>query len=97
MRFACAVILMLAACDSPSPQFARATPTMLTRGGYDITVRQADGRVEAVRHGWARQADKPHLRALLMQAMRDVTGCDLRENSVQGDIGVLRARVSCKG
>lgn len=95
MRVALALCLMLAACDSHSPQLGRAEPTKLTRGGYEITVWRAGDRVEAIRHGFARRADKPHLRATLMRAMRDATGCDLRENSVEGDIGVLRGRLSC--
>jgi len=43
----------------------------------------------------ARRDDMPQLRGVLMQAMRDATGCALRENSVEGDIGVLRARLDC--
>lgn len=91
-----ALPLVLLACDSPSPLMGRADPTRLTRDGYDITVWRADDRVEAIRHGFARHADKPHLRATLMQAMRDATGCALRKDSVEGDIGVLRARLDCK-
>jgi len=89
------ILLLLAACDSPSPYLGQAEPTRLQRGGYDITVWRADDRVEAIRHGMARRDDMPQLRGVLMQAMRDATGCALRENSVEGDIGVLRARLDC--
>lgn len=95
MRILLVLLLALAACDSPSPMLGRAEPTRLTRDGYDITVWRSGDRVEAIRHGFARRADKPILRATLMQAMRDATGCALRKDSVEGDIGVLRARLEC--
>lgn len=91
-----ACVVALAACDSPSPLLGAAEPVRLTRGGYDITVWRADDRVEAIRHGFAKRADKGQLRETLMQAMRDATGCALRPDSVEGDIGVLRARLDCK-
>lgn len=95
MRYIVPFLGVLVACDSPSPLLGQAEPMRLQRGGYDITVWRAGDDVEAIRHGMARRADKPQLRAVLMQAMQDATGCDLRENSVEGDIGVLRARLSC--
>lgn len=95
-RLLLAFAVALAACDSPSPFLGPADPVRLTRGGYDITVWRAKDRVEAIRHGFAKPADKAYLRATLMQAMRDATGCTLRPDSVEGDIGVLRARLDCK-
>lgn len=95
MRIVLILLLALAACDSPSPLLGSAEPTRLHRAGYDITVWRSDDRVEAIRHGMARRADMPRLRTVLMQAMRDATGCALRDGSVEGDIGVLRARLDC--
>lgn len=96
MRYALIFVVALAGCDSPSPRLGAAEPTRLSRGGYDITVWRSGDRVEAIRHGIVRRADMPTLRATLVQAMRDATGCAVREDSVDGDIGVLRARLSCK-
>jgi hypothetical protein len=90
-----AVLFALAACDSPSPTLGAAQPTRLHMDGYDITVWRADDRVEAIRHGFARRADKGRLRATLVRAMKQATGCALRDNSVEGDIGVLRAKLDC--
>lgn len=95
MRILLALILTLAACDSPSPVLGRAEPTRLTGDGYQITVWRTGDRVEVIRHGFAKPADKPTLRATLVQAMRDATGCEPRKDSIEGDIGVLRARLDC--
>lgn len=89
-------LLVLAGCDSPSPQLGRAEPTRLNVDGHDITVWRAGDRVEAIRHGFVRRGDMAGLRSTLEQAMRDATGCDLHKNSIEGDIGVLRARLDCK-
>lgn len=97
MRGVLVSLFLLAACDSPSPQMGAAVPTHLSRGGYDITVWRSGNRVEAIRHGMARRADMPYLRATLVQAMRDATGCAVRPATVEGDIGVLRARIDCDG
>lgn len=95
MRGVLVFAFVLAACDSPSPTLGRAVPIHLSRDGYDITVWRSGNRVEAIRHGMARRADMPHLRATLVQAMRDATGCAVRAATVEGDIGVLRARIAC--
>jgi hypothetical protein len=95
MRLCVLAFLILAGCDSPSPMLGRAEPTRLTVDGHDITVWRSDDRVEAIRHGFARRSEMSGLRATLMQAMRQATGCDLRKDSVEGDIGVLRAKLDC--
>lgn len=95
MRILLVALLALAACDSPSPMLGRAEPTRLTVDGHDITVWRADDRVEAIRHGFVRRDRMADLRGTMMQAMRQATGCDLRKDSVEGDIGVLRARLDC--
>jgi hypothetical protein len=88
--------LALSACDSPSPMLGRADPTRLSVDGYDITVWRSSDRVEAIRHGFVRRGDMAGLRAVLVQAMRNATNCELQEDSIEGDIGVLRARLDCK-
>lgn len=95
MPFFLAALLALAACDSPSPMLGRAAPTRLSVDGHDITVWRAKDRVEAIRHGFVRRGDMAGLRAVLMQAIRDATNCELQKDSVEGDIGVLRARLDC--
>ncbi len=99
MRLSCALILagLIGACDSPSPGLQGAVPTRLEMGGYRITVWRADDRVEAIRHGYAPRRDRQGLRATLADAMRRATGCTLRDGSIAGDSGVLRAKLDCAG
>lgn len=97
MRVFYGLLFVLAACDSPSPQLGRAEPTRIVRDGYALTVWRSGDQVEVIRHGYAPRADLPKLRGVLLQAMRDTTGCDLQASSVNGDAGVLRARLDCKG
>jgi|LFIK01.1.fsa_nt_gi hypothetical protein len=94
-RFVLALCLILTACDSPSPMMRGATHHEAEIGGYRITVWQQADRVEIIRHGMARRADQPQLREIMVQAAQQTTGCQLRPGSIEGDTGVLRARLDC--
>ncbi|MCC5962680.1 MAG: hypothetical protein JJU09_06090 [Rhodobacteraceae bacterium] len=94
-RLAPALCLILAACDSPSPMMQGATHHETEIGDYRITVWQQAEQVEIIRHGMARRADQPQLRAMMVQAAQQTTGCHLRPDSIEGDTGVLRARLDC--
>lgn len=87
--------LCLAACDSPSPWLAHGTSTAVHRAGYAMTVWQAGDRVEVIRHGYAPRRDQPLLRPAMAAAIVDVTGCQIRQGTLEGDSGVLRAMVDC--
>ncbi len=88
--------LLLAACDSPSPWLASGTQHAITLEGIEFTVWQKGDQVEIIRHGFLRPKDQRRIRPLMQEAARRTTGCDLRPGSVEGDTGVLRARLDCR-
>lgn len=96
MRFCLALsVMLLAACDSPSPWMQGGTRHEVLLEGYRFTIWHQGNAVEIIRHGYAARADQPRLRPLMAQAARQATGCSLRPGSVEGDTGVLRAHIDC--
>ncbi|MCC5991996.1 MAG: hypothetical protein JJT99_05685 [Rhodobacteraceae bacterium] len=88
-------LLVLAACDSPSPWMSGAEATAFVAEGYDMTLWLAGDQVEVIRHGYAPRADQPRLRTAMARAIPDLTGCGIYPGSLEGDSGVLRARLDC--
>jgi len=60
-----------------------------------FSVWQRGSTVEIIRHGFIRPTDQPHMKALMVQAAQATTGCMLRPETIEGDTGVLRARLQC--
>ncbi|MCC5959289.1 MAG: hypothetical protein JJU08_08105 [Rhodobacteraceae bacterium] len=88
-------VLFIAGCDSPSPWLVHGTATSVTADGYAMTVWQAGDSVEVIRHGYAPRRDQKRLRPAMARAIADVTGCDIRPGTLEGDSGVLRAKLDC--
>lgn len=63
--------------------------------GYEMTLWRAGDRVEVIRHGYAPRADQPRLRPAMARAIPELTGCAIYPGSLEGDSGVLRARLDC--
>jgi hypothetical protein len=100
MRFRLFVLVLLVAsvlagCDRPSPWMLGATRHETVLDGYRFTIWQKRDEVEIIRHGFAPRADQRWLRALMLEAARETTGCAIQGDSVEGDAGVLRARLLC--
>jgi hypothetical protein len=88
--------IILAACGaSPAPEFFGATRTDVTVNGRDYTVFQKDERVEVIRLGHARRGEHQDIRATMIELIPTVTGCKLREASLQGDSGEMRGSLQC--
>ncbi|MDD7970742.1 hypothetical protein [Roseinatronobacter alkalisoli] len=94
-RLLFSLVLFLTACDSPSPWLAHGTATPVTAAGYNMTIWQAGDNVEVIRHGYAPRRDQPRLRPAMARAIVDVTGCEIRPDTLEGDSGVLRAKLDC--
>lgn len=89
-------LLFLAACGaSPAPEFMGAKRTDVTLNGRDYTVFQKDERVEVIRLGYARRGEHQDIRATMIELIPRVTGCKLRENTLQGDSGEMRGSLDC--
>jgi hypothetical protein len=91
-----ASLLVLAACGaSPAPEFMNATRTDITINGRSYAVFQKGERVEVIRMGYARRGEHQAIRATMVELIPKVTGCKLRENTLQGDSGEMRASLAC--
>ena len=87
---------LLAACGaSPAPEFFGAKRTDITVNGRAYTVFQKDERVEVIRLGYAKRGEHQEIRATMIELIPRVTGCKLRENTLQGDSGEMRGTLSC--
>ena len=89
-------LVFLAACGaSPAPEFFGATRTDVTVNGRDYTVFQKGERVEVIRLGYATRGQHQEIRATMIQLIPRVTGCRLRESTLQGDSGEMRGSLDC--
>ncbi len=88
-------LLLLAACASPAPEFLGARKTEVTRDGRTYVVMQKGERVEVIRLGYARRGEHQAIRATMIELIPAVTGCTLREATLQGDSGEMRATLNC--
>lgn len=88
-------IVFLAACASAAPEFMGAARTDVTVNGRDYTVFQKAERVEVIRLGYARRGEHQEIRATMITLIPRVTGCSLRESTLQGDSGEMRGSLDC--
>ncbi|MDZ4086315.1 MAG: hypothetical protein U1E69_05860 [Tabrizicola sp.] len=90
------LLVFLAACGaSPAPEFFGATRTDVNLNGRDYTVFQKGERVEVIRLGYATRGQHQEIRATMIELIPRVTGCKLREATLQGDSGEMRGSLDC--
>jgi hypothetical protein len=88
-------LMFLAACASPAVEFAGATRTDVTINGRDYAVFQKGERVSVIRMGYARPGEHQEIRATMIELIPTVTGCTLRDQTLQGDSGEMRGSLNC--
>ena len=89
-------LIFLAACTpTAGPGFLGNPPVEVTRDGRQYLVFQDGNRVEVIRKGYAVRGEHQAIRETMIALIPEVTGCKLRESSVTGDSGVMRASVTC--
>ncbi len=89
-------LIFLAGCGaSAAPEFFGGTRTEVSRDGRSYVVIQKAERVEVIRLGYARRGEHQAIRATMIDLIPEVTGCKLRESSLQGDSGEMRASLNC--
>ena len=89
-------LVFLAACGaSPHPEFFGATRTDVNLNGRDYTVFQKGERVEVIRLGYATRGQHQEIRATMIELIPRVTGCKLRDSTLQGDSGEMRGSLDC--
>lgn len=90
-------LVFLASCDSPSPYFMSGEQTEVVIDGSRFSVHRQGSLVEVYRMSmeW-----RPRLSVVLARArlaIEQVTGCPVREGSLQGDHALIRAQLDCDG
>lgn len=89
-------LIFLAACGAqPAPEFFGAQKTEVTRAGRQYVVYQKGERVEIIRLGYAKRGEHQAIRATMIALAEEVTGCKIREKSLQGDSGEMRGSLTC--
>ncbi len=93
-----AATLLLAACGAqPTPTMMGAERIEAVRDGRRYVVFHKGDRVEVIRMGFAGPGEHQAIRARMIALIPELTGCRLREASLQGDSGEMRGRVTCRG
>ena len=102
MRIALVLVpLLLAACDSPSPEFIGTPETRVTVEGTRIAVYRRGEHAQAIRLDRASRSEQPLMPARLRRAITIATGCTVVAGSegpqlgLLADSGVLTARIAC--
>lgn len=93
MRWLCLGALVLAGCASPSAQYFGVAPQRVTVQGTEIAVYRRGAQAQAIRLGRARRGEHAALRARMVAATEQVTGCAVAASD--GDSGVLNLRLEC--
>lgn len=95
-RLCLAPLLLIAACGaSPAPEFFGATRHEVQIDGRSFTVLRKENRVEVIRLGYARPAERAAIPEQMLRAVATATGCTPVEASFQGDSGERRGRIRC--
>lgn len=89
-------LILLAACGAqPTPVMFGAERTEVTRDGRRYVVFLKGNMVEVIRLGHAARGEHQQIRATMIALIPEVTGCRVRETSLQGDSGEMRGLVRC--
>lgn len=86
------LVLLLAACDSPGPDFGALPGTRVTVDGSTFSVRRRGNTAQAIRLNIERRAG---IMARGFIAIEQATGCEVRPGTLTGDPAVIYARLSC--
>ena len=89
-------LILLAACGAqPSPIMVGAQRQDVVVAGRSYTVFWTPHLVEVIRLGWASNGEHQGIRATMIDLASTVTHCKINENSLTGDSGEMRGRITC--
>lgn len=91
------MLLGLAACASPHPLAGLSQSGTAQVAGFSFTVNWNEDHAEATRTNTYWSRDMTPVRAAAIVAVHQVTGCEVREGSVDGDIALVTMRLRCEG
>ncbi|WP_142661144.1 hypothetical protein [Paracoccus laeviglucosivorans] len=93
------LLLLLAACASPSVGFMGAVRHDVTVDGVDFAVFQNPTRAQVIRLGYLSRSNRARVPGLMVTAAAQATGCTPIPNSmvtkIPGDTGVAEIALRC--
>ena len=95
MRFLWTLLFLVACGAQPSPKFFGAQKHEILRSGRHYVVWDNGREVEVIRLGWAGPRQHDGIRADMLAVIPETTGCRAVDSTVEGDSGVMRARLTC--
>lgn len=95
LRLFMTIVILLAACASPAPEFFGAQQTRLELGGIRFAVFHRGNRAEAIRLDSIPRSRHREMPVLLVQAMEQATGCTVIRRTLAGDTTEIRASLQC--
>lgn len=87
------LLVALAGCAAPSPEYLGVTPQRITVEGTEIAVFRRGDRAQAIRLGRARRGEHGAIRLRMVAAVEQATGCVVAAS--EGDSGVMNLRLAC--
>lgn len=95
----CGLLAALVGCASPGPEFFGSTRRDIRLGGIDFVVFRKGDRVEVIRMGYLRRAERAEVPALMQRAAEVTSGCRVVPGSavtrLPGDTGEARMVLRC--
>lgn len=89
-------LMLLCACGAqPAPVMIGAQRADVIVAGRSYAVFWTDRMVEVIRLGWAAPGEHQAIRATMTDLAASTTGCRLTEQSLTGDSGEMRGRITC--
>jgi len=90
---------MMAGCATPSRDYLGRDPVSVELDGREYRVwsrRDGDqGQVQVVRMGYVRRSGHAGLIEAMIAAAEQATGCRVALPTLEGDTGVINARIRC--
>lgn len=90
-----AMLLMLAACSSPSPHFMGVEPVAQTVSGVRFDIYRREDLVQAIRLSGRLPGGPAAIKAAALIAIHNATGCRVELADLAGDMEVITASLSC--
>jgi len=88
-------LLILAACNSPSPAFMDGQSTTVDSGGMTFGVWREGDEVEVIRTSTHAMPRLSIIHANATRAIERVTDCPIKDGTLVGDQSIMRAKLSC--
>lgn len=90
-----ALALIIAACSSPSPQYMGTPAVEQEVSGVRFDVYQKEESAQAIRLHGRLPGGGPAIKLAAIYAIEAATGCTVKRSSVDGDLEVINAALSC--